>query len=215
MPQQPPPPPPPHPGPEGPPPAGGASGPAASRVPPPQSPVATPAAADQSPGKGSGGVGWKIATAVLAVTTVLALVWGVVSTNSLQSQVDDLEAQVAGLQNTVTTQEKSAQDAASVSSAQIASLEQQVQVLSQSLDALKESSLDALAKGTTAYADLEAQLEKSQAAVAKLKKIQADAGTSAEELVAEYASVQNELAQTQDALLAVLKEVAKESVKEE
>jgi predicted metalloprotease len=159
-----------------------------------------------SPSSTSGskqGMGWKIATIVLAITTVLALGWGIVRGNDLQSQVDDLNT-------TVAEQSKSSQSAAQVSDSQIADLEAQVAVLSESLKSLEKLSTSTLKAAASEYSNLESQLQASEEAVASLKTEQANTEATASQIGDAYQAASKELLKTQQALADVVTAISEE-----
>lgn len=158
-------------GPPQPPPA---AGPATTAMPPTPAPGgaagdAAPPGMRPVPGRpapGSGdrsGTAWKIATAVLAVTTVVALIWGYMATKNasdtqaqMQSEIDTLKAQVSG-------EESAAAKKAREAAAELQKYKAQVAALKGSL----RVNISDLKSETQQLRKQRAQYEKAQQAAAQ------------------------------------------------
>lgn len=168
---------------------------------PDQNPPA--ASADATSDKGQSGKGWKIATGVLAVVAVVALIWGVTSNNDKQSQIDALNATVAG-------QAKTGETAATVAEAQIKALEVQSAALDKALKELAEQSSEVLDAVSDQYQALETQLKKTQEAIATLQQDKANTEATAAEIASAYDTAEQELEATQEALAELLTAISEQ-----
>jgi chromosome segregation ATPase len=162
-----------------------------------------PSSADDSASKDNSGMGWKIATGVLAVVAAGALIWGVTATNDLQSQVDDLNA-------TISEQSEAGEQVVTVADAQISVLELQVAALQEAFKELAKQSEAVLDAVGTEYQALEAQLKTTEEALAALQQEKANTEATAAEVGAAYDTAEKELAATQQALVDLLTAVSEE-----
>lgn len=172
---------------------------------PPELPITTIQDAPPAPKSGRPGAwGWKIATGVFALTTVGALAWGITQTDSLQGQVDSLQA-------TVEQHEDAGHAASKIARSQIETLDEQVAELSAALEVLEQQAGDALEGAATEYAQVEKRLRKTKRAVAALEKELSRASTDAAAIASAYEKAQSDLSAAQtamaDLLAAVLGEV--------
>ena len=171
-----------------------------------QTPAPTPSSATPDPESASApkqGVGWKVATVLLAITTILALGWGIVRGNDLQDQVDTLNT-------TVAEQSQASETASQVSDAQVADLEAQVAALEESLTELEKLSAATLDAAATEYTNLQSQLQATEQAVATLKTEQENTEATASQISEAYAAAQKELLETQKALNDVLTAISQD-----
>lgn len=148
--------------------------------------------------------GWKIATGVLAVTTVLALGWGIMQTNSLQGEVDTLQVNVQ-------KQELVAEAASESAKSQVDRLGDQVKVLADTLKVLKKQAGNALEGAADEQKKLKKQLTKTEDAVTELKKEVDSSDSDSAAFAAAYEEVQAELVATQKAMAELLSAVAEET----
>jgi hypothetical protein len=163
-----------------------------------------PATSNSQDAKGDqAGMGWKIATIVLALSTVGALAWGIIRGNDLQDQVDTLNA-------TVAEQQQTGQTAAQVTDTEIVALEKQVSVLEESLKTLENQSAATLSAASVEYDKMKSALQASQTAVAKLVEDKKATGATASQIAADYEAASQALLVTQQALADLLKAVADE-----
>lgn len=171
-------------------------------VEPPPLPVTSPAYMPPAPVSEKPRLGgWKIATAVLALTTVIALVWGFVQANNLRSEVD-------WLQSTLKQEEADSQaavEAAGASAeAQINALNEQVVGLSAELETLEKEAEGALQGVAAEYSKLKKELAKTERAAADMKAEQEKDPADSAAIAAAYEETLTKLYATQDAMAELL-----------
>lgn len=152
------------------------------------------------------GIGWKIATGVLAITTIAAGAWGI----SLNSEKEDLQTQVTALQGTVGDQSEAGKLIVLTSEAQIQELQDRVAKQKASLEQFKSDAANALASAQAEYDKVVQQLQATEQAVEALKAEIAKPDTEKEAVASAYEQVQSELAATQEAFVELLDAVAAE-----
>ncbi|MCH9816531.1 MAG: hypothetical protein K0U64_08790 [Actinomycetia bacterium] len=171
---------------------------------PPQPPTSGPMPTPQAKRSGSSGnVGWMVGTAIFAITTVIAIVWGLSRASDLQDQVDALNSQLS-------QQTQSSQTAQSVADSQISQLQSDIATLEGALKGLQKLSGSVLKSVEQEYTAVESQLEATQAAADELKKERDAAQQDSAAIAGSYTKAQQELALTQAALAQLLRAVAVE-----
>lgn len=148
--------------------------------------------------------GWKIATGILAITTVVALVWGVTTTNNLQSQVDTL-------QTAIKQQERAGRVDIRATRAKTDALNGQVAVLSDALKVLKKQAGDALEGAEEEKKTLKKQLAKTEDAIQELRKELKKSDSDSASIAVAYEDAQAELVATQEAMADLLAAVAEQT----
>jgi chromosome segregation ATPase len=161
--------------------------------------------ADSSKPKNAG-LGWKIATGVLALTTIAAGAWAI----SLNSEKEDLQAQVSSLETTVGEQSDIGTTIVLASEAQIQELQDRVANQKASLEQFKSDAADALASAQAEYDKVVQQLQASEQALEALKAEIAKPDTDRAAVASAYEQMQSELAATQEAFVELLDAVAAE-----
>jgi hypothetical protein len=170
----------------------------------PDKPRNEPAAPHAS---GQPGLGWKIATGVLALTTVGALAWGLMSTSGVQSEVNTLGKIVATQELAAERQEAATEAASNFARSQTDTLSDQVADLATELEVLEEQVGFAPYPASDEAATIAKQLKQTQKATAALEKEKANSTRDPAALATAYATAQAQLTQTQEAVLTLQAEI--------